>query len=126
MNKKPKTAFNRIQCAKCGQTDPGIAYRALVLTDLQDNRNAYTVLCPACLQMFWLVYDGFLQARPTQPPIYTKLPAAFRAAAPYHRQRHAEAVSELKSQILWHRQAIRHLQDQPTILPFHLPVVELP
>ncbi|MFA5866247.1 MAG: hypothetical protein WC975_16370 [Phycisphaerae bacterium] len=124
MTKKPKPIRYRIQCAKCGQTDPGIGYRQLVLTDIQGAQNAYALLCPACLQMFWLVYDGFIQTRPAQPPAYTKPPAASRAAAPYHRQRHTEAIGELKHEILWHRQAIRHLREMPNEL-FVLPAKPL-
>lgn len=111
-NRTPLT----LECAKCRQTGPKVRYRELFLTDARGERTAQVTLCPACLQMFWLVYDGFIQTRPTPRPTYTRPPAGYRAALPYHRERHIEAMEELKKEISWHRQTIRYLQQMPSEL----------
>jgi len=113
MTHRKKRTETVIQCTKCGQSDPKISCRELMLTDTQGDRTARATLCPACLQMFWLVYDGFIQARPTGKPVYTKPPAGFRAAFGYHQQRHVEAIGELEKEIVWHRQGIQYLQEMP-------------
>ncbi len=111
-HKKNRTRI-LIQCAKCRQDDPRISYPELTLRDTQSDRTARVTICPACLQMFWLVYDGFIQTRLDHQPTYTKPPAGFRAAFSYHMERHVEAIQELKKEITWHRQAIRYLRDMP-------------
>jgi hypothetical protein len=115
MKKKQKSIRYRIQCAKCRQTDQ-TGYQELMLTDTTGNRTARATLCPACLQMFWLVYTGFIQTRPSEKPVYIKPPKGFRAAFGYHQQRHVEAMAELEKEIVWHRQGIRYLRDMPSEL----------
>ena len=118
MKKKTKTkpTRNRIQCAKCQQTDHQTGYPELMLTDTTGNQTARATLCPACLQMFWLVYTGFIQTRPTEKPAYTKPPEGFRASLGYRQQRYVEAIGELKKEIVWCREGIRYLQRMPAEL----------
>jgi hypothetical protein len=114
MTPRKKRTETVIQCTKCGQTDPTISCRELTLTDTQGDRSAHVTLCPACFQMFWLIYDGFVQTRPAVKPAHIiRPPAGFRAAFGYHMERHSEAIQELKKEVTWHRQAIRYLRKMP-------------
>jgi hypothetical protein len=114
MTRKKKQTSVTFQCAKCRQTDPKVRYRELFLTDTRGDQTSCVTLCSVCLHMFWRVYDGFIQTRSTPKLTFTRPPTGFRAALPYHRDRHVEAIEELKKEITWHRQTIRYLQEIPS------------